>query len=191
MLDEIESAREGSADDAIADAVERASETLGELMRGSRASCASIASRSPGRPLRAAQYGGLLELVVRLGSAAAELLIEQMASAQRDVRFYATVCAAELRPRNAVFALVERLFDQDFGVRATAIEALAGYPIGDLSHALAKARRALHAERSRGRRRRDVGDRRARRHRGGHRSDRRDRARRPRRASTCARRWSR
>jgi len=98
-----------------------------------------------GRPLRATQYGGLLELVVRLGSAASELLIEHMSSAQRDIRFYATVCTAELRPRNAVFALVERLFDQDFGVRAMAIEALAGYPMADLSPALAKARRAIHA----------------------------------------------
>ena len=67
-----------------------------------------------------------------------------MASPQRDVRFYATVCAAELRPRNAVFALVERLFDQDFGVRACAIEALAGYPRRRISaHALvARAPRA-------------------------------------------------
>ena len=98
-----------------------------------------------GRPLRAAQYGGLLELVVRLGSVASELLIDKMSSPQRDVRFYATVCAAELRPRNAVFALVERLFDQDYGVRATAIEALAGLSDARSSHALARARRALHS----------------------------------------------
>ena len=51
----------------------------------------------------------------------------------------------ELRPRNAVFALVERLFDQDYGVRACAIEALAGYPMSDLDHALARARRAVHS----------------------------------------------
>jgi len=98
-----------------------------------------------GRPLRAAQYGGLLDLVVQLGGAASELLIEQMSSAERDNRFYATICAAELRPRNAVYALVERLFDQDFGVRAAAIEALAGYPMQDLTHALARARRAVHS----------------------------------------------
>jgi HEAT repeat protein len=98
-----------------------------------------------GRPLRAAQYGGLLDLVVRLGAIASDLLIDKMSSADRDVRFYATVCTAELRPRNAVFALVERLFDQDYGVRAMAIEALAGYPVEDLSPALAKARRGLHA----------------------------------------------
>jgi hypothetical protein len=98
-----------------------------------------------GRPLRAAQYGGLLELVIHLGSIASELLIEKMGAPQRDVRFYATVCCAELRPRNAIYALAERLFDQDFGVRASAIEALAGYPIADLSHALVRARRAVHS----------------------------------------------
>jgi HEAT repeat protein len=37
------------------------------------------------------------------------------------------------------------LFDQDFGVRACAIEALAGYPIVDLGHALVRARRAVHS----------------------------------------------
>jgi hypothetical protein len=99
-----------------------------------------------GRAVRAAQYGGLLELVIQLGSAAAELLIEKMAAPQRDVRFYATVCVAELRPRSAVYALVERVFDQDYGVRAMAIEALSGYPIQDLGHAMVRARRAVHSE---------------------------------------------
>jgi hypothetical protein len=145
VIDDIENGNEGDADDAITDAVERASETLGELVRRFPGRLRVDRFAVAGRPLRAAQYGGLLELAVRLGSAASELLIEHMSSAQRDNRFYATVCAAELRPRNAVFALVERLFDQDFGVRAMAIEALAGYPVGDLSPALAKARRAIHA----------------------------------------------
>ncbi|MBV8758028.1 MAG: hypothetical protein JO257_12150 [Deltaproteobacteria bacterium] len=145
VIDEIENAKEGAAEDAIADAVERAQETLGELIRRFPGKLRVDRFAVTGRALRAAQYGGLLDLVVRLGSFSSDVLIEQMASANRDARFYATVCAAELRPRNAIFALVERLFDQDFGVRAMAIEALAGYPIGDLSPALAKARRALHA----------------------------------------------
>ena len=55
------------------------------------------------------------------------------------------MCAAEPARRNAVYALVERLFDQDYGVRATSIEALAGYPIGELGHAFVRARRALHS----------------------------------------------
>jgi hypothetical protein len=145
VIDEIEAAKEGAAEDAITDAVERAADTLGELMRRFPGKLRVDRFAVAGRPLRAAQYGGLLDLVVRLGAIASDILIDKMSSADRDVRFYATVCAAELRPRNAVFALVERLFDQDFGVRAMAIEALAGYPIEDLSPALAKARRGLHA----------------------------------------------
>ncbi|MBA3460513.1 MAG: hypothetical protein H0T46_11160 [Deltaproteobacteria bacterium] len=145
LIDEIEGAREGHAEAAIGEAVERASETLGELMRRFPGKLRVDRISVAGRPLRAAQYGGLLELVIRLGSIASELLIDKMAVAQRDVRFYATVCAAELRPRTAVYALAERLFDQDFGVRACAIEALSGYPVQDLGTALVRARRALHS----------------------------------------------
>ncbi|MDB4958855.1 MAG: ral secretory system protein domain protein [Myxococcales bacterium] len=145
VLSEIESSNEAGAEDAIADAVERSHEAVGVLMKRFPGKLRVERFAVTGRPLRAAQYGGLLELVVRLGSAASELLIETMSSPQRDVRFYATVCTAELRPRNAVFALVERVFDQDYGVRATAIEALSGYPLQDLSHALARARRAVHS----------------------------------------------
>jgi hypothetical protein len=147
VLDDIERSKsEGSADDAINDAVERAPETLGELARRFPGKLRVDRFAVAGRPLRAAQYGGLLELTVRLGSVSSELLIDKMSAPQRDIRFYATVCATELRPRNAVFTLVERLFDQDYGVRELAIEALAGYPVADLSQALAKARRAVAAD---------------------------------------------
>ena len=145
VLDEIETAKEGEAEEALNDAVERSGESLGELMRRFPGKLRVDRFSVSGRPLRAAQYGGLLELVVRLGSISSELLIEKMSEPQRDVRFYATICAAELRPRSAVFALVERLFDQDFGVRASAIEALSGYPLQDLSQSLARARRAVHS----------------------------------------------
>ncbi|HTR51729.1 MAG TPA: hypothetical protein VMJ10_13530 [Kofleriaceae bacterium] len=145
VIDEIEASKEGQADDAIADAVERASETLGVLVKRFPGKLRVERFAVTGRTLRAAQYGGLLELVVALGAAAAELLVDKMSAPQRDVRFYATICAVELRPRNAVFALVERVFDQDFGVRAAAIEALAGYPAADRTQALARARRAVHS----------------------------------------------
>jgi len=145
VLDEIEKAREGDIEDALAEAVDRAPEVLGELNRRFPGKLRVDRFAISGRALRAAQYGGLLELVIRLGSVASEILIEKMAAPQRDVRFYATVCTAELRPRNAVYALAERLFDQDFGVRACAIEALAGYPVHDLSTALSRARRAVHS----------------------------------------------
>jgi hypothetical protein len=146
VLDDIERSKDGTADELIADAVERAAETLGELAKRFPGTLRVERFSVSGRPLRAAQYGGLLELTVRLGAAASELLIDRMSAPQRDTRFYATVCAAELRPRNAVFTLVERLFDQDYGVREMAIEALAGYPVADLTQALAKARHAVSAD---------------------------------------------
>jgi hypothetical protein len=145
VLDQIEGAGEGLAEDALAEAVERASEAIGALAARFPGKLRVDRFAVAGRPLRAAQYGGLLELVIRLGSVAADLLIDKMASAERNIRFYATVCTAELRPRTAVFALAERLFDFDYGVRACAIEALTGYPLHDLGTALARARRAIHS----------------------------------------------
>ncbi|HEX4455100.1 MAG TPA: hypothetical protein VH143_29770 [Kofleriaceae bacterium] len=145
VLDGIEAAREGGAEELMFEAVERSRETLGALMRRFPGTLRVDRFAVSGRPLRAAQYGGLLDLAVRLGAAASELLVEQMASAQRDTRFYATICTAELRPRSAIIALVERLFDQDFGVRAAAIEGLAGYPVAELTQSLARARRAVHS----------------------------------------------
>lgn len=145
VLSEIERSSEHGADDALAEAVERSQETLRALARRFPGKLRVDRFAITGRTLRAAQYGGLLELVIRLGASSADLLIDRMGAPQRDIRFYATVCAAELRPRNAVFVLAERLFDQDFGVRASAVEALAGYPAQDLGHALVRARRALHS----------------------------------------------
>jgi HEAT repeat protein len=145
VLSEIERAAEHQAEDAIAEAVERAPEAAHALARRFPGKLRVDRFAVAGRPLPASQYSGLLELVVRLGSAASELLIEKLGSPQRDVRFYAAVCTAELRPRNAVPALAERLFDQDFGVRGSAIEALAGYPMQELGHALQRARRAVHS----------------------------------------------
>ncbi len=145
VLSEIERAPEHGAGDSLTEAVERAQETLRALPRRFPGKLRIDRFAVTGRTLRAAQYGGLLELVIRLGTVASDLLIDRMGAPQRDVRFYATVCAAELRPRNAVFALAERLFDQDFGVRAVAIEALTGYPPQDLGNALVRARRAVHS----------------------------------------------
>ncbi len=145
ILDDIERAREGQAEDALSEALERATELFGELATRFPGTLRIQRFTLAGRPMRAAQYGGLLELVVRLGGAAGELLVEKLTSAQRDVRFFAAVCCVEVRPPSAMFTLAERLFDQDFGVRAVAIEALAGYPVADLKAALTRARRAVHA----------------------------------------------
>jgi hypothetical protein len=145
LLDGIEAAGEGTSEEAIAEALARHSETLAALVRRFPGKLRVERFQVAGRPLRAAQYGGLLELVMRMGAVASELLIEKMQDAQRDIRFYAAVCCTELRPRNAVYALAERLFDQDYGVRACAIEALAGYPVHELGPALVRARRAVHS----------------------------------------------
>jgi hypothetical protein len=45
-----------------------------------------------------------------------------------------------------MYALVERLFDGDYGVRGVATEALGGYPTRDLDLAMVRARHALHSE---------------------------------------------
>ena len=145
VLAEIERSDEAGAEEALAEAAERTAETLRALTRRFPGTLRVDRFAVTGRPLRPAQYGGLLELVIRLGAAASELLIERMTAPQRDVRFYATICVAELRPRSAVFALAERLFDQDFGVRAAAVEALTGYAPQELGHALLRARRAVHS----------------------------------------------
>jgi HEAT repeat protein len=145
VLSEIERAKELEAEDAMAEAVERAPEALRALVRRFPGKLRVDRFAVTGRTLRAAQYAGLLELVIRIGAISADLLIDRMSAPQRDIRFYATLCTAELRPRTAVFALAERLFDQDFGVRACAVEALSGYPVQDLGHALVRARRAVHS----------------------------------------------
>src|SRR5262249_41355581 len=75
VIDEIEGAKEGAAEDAISDAVERASDALGELVRRFPGKLRVDRFNVGGRPLRAAQYGGMLDLVVRLGSIASDLLI--------------------------------------------------------------------------------------------------------------------
>lgn len=145
LLNEIESAKEGEAEAALRQAADRAEETLRALVRRFPGKLRADRLAMAGRSLRAAQYGGLLELTVRLGPLASELLIEKMSAPERDVRFFATVCALEQRPRNAATALVERLFDQDAGVRAAAIEALSAYPRHERSQSLARARRAVHS----------------------------------------------
>jgi hypothetical protein len=101
-----------------------------------------------GRILPAPQHGPLLALVVDMGQDAADLLIAKMDDSRHEVRYYATLCAEEIRPRAAVEALVERLFDSDYGTRNAAISALSGYAPGDLDKGLLRVRQALHSENS-------------------------------------------
>ena len=146
LLDLVEESAEGEADSLLVEAVDRAGELIPLIAARFPGKLHVDRYQVSGRPLRASQYGAVLELAVRIGSPVTEVLIEKMSDQHRDIRFYATVCTAELRPRSAVYALVERLFDADYGVRACAIEALVGYPLRDLDSALARARHALHSD---------------------------------------------
>ncbi|MBP9087301.1 MAG: hypothetical protein KBG15_14355 [Kofleriaceae bacterium] len=146
ILDDVMGNSADAAEDALQEAVERSAAMLPLINMRFPGRLRVERFAVAGRPLRAAQYGGLLELIVRMGADATELLIHKMAAPQRDIRFYATVCCVELRPKAAVGALVERLFDNDYGVRACAIEALSGYPLRDLEIAMISTRQALHSD---------------------------------------------
>ncbi len=148
LLDIIEGADRESADEAVADALARPDDLLPLLAQRFPGKLAvdRYENTGGGRALRAAEHGPLLGLVVQMGSVCADLLIEKMKDVHRDVRYYATVCTAELRPRSALRPLVDRLFDSDYGVRAAAIEALGGYPARELEQAMETVRHALHAE---------------------------------------------
>ena len=98
------------------------------------------------RTIRAGQYGQMMELVVQLGAACGPMLAHKLRDPRRDVRYYAAVCAAELRPEAALAELVARLFDRDYGVRDIAIHALGGYPVRELERALSVARHALDSD---------------------------------------------
>lgn len=146
LLDIVEQRRPAELEAAFDEAIARAPEVLPALAARFPGELEFDRYAVTGRPLRAAQYGGLLELVTRLGAAATDLLLDKLTAPARDVRFYATVCITELRPRSALPALIDRLFDPDFGVRICALEALAGYPARDLEAGLARIRQALHAD---------------------------------------------
>lgn len=146
VVDAIEGDDEAAAERAIAEAIGRLDEVMPVIAERFPGRLRVDRYRVSGRALRPGQYGGLLELVIRLGVPLADLLIERLSDPRRETRFYATVCVAAIRPRSAVYALVERLFDSDYGVRGCAIEALLGYPARDLDLAMVRARHALHSE---------------------------------------------
>lgn len=99
-----------------------------------------------GRAIPADRHGPLLALLVQLGAPAVPLLIDKMRDNRRDIRYYATLCISELRPATAVGALVERIFDSDYGIRDMAIEALARYSGEELESGLVHVRQALSSQ---------------------------------------------
>jgi HEAT repeat protein len=145
VFDAVESSDAATSEAALEDALRRPDEAVRLLQERFPGPLVVDRYASGGRAARAAQHGPLLDLVTRLGAVTADLLYDKMRDPNREVRYYATLCAAELRPRSLVGALVERLFDTDYGTRQVALEALSGYPRRELDTNLVRARHALAA----------------------------------------------
>ena len=147
LLDLIEeSDDDGDVATAIGEAMGRADEALPVIRDRFPGTLRIDRYELGGRILSPREHGGLLALVVELGAGAADLLVKLMKAPNRDTRYYATLCAAEIRPRSALVPLVERLFDSDYGIRAVAIDGLRGYAARELDGALEFARHGLHSE---------------------------------------------
>jgi Type II secretion system (T2SS), protein E, N-terminal domain/HEAT repeats len=146
LLADLDSDDAATSEAALAEGVLRADELLPVLPGRFPGKLKVDRYALGGRVLRAAQYGSMLEMLVRIGPRAAEMLIELLDDPDRDTRFYATVCLGAIRPRAALQPLVERVFDSDYGVRSTAIDVLATFSPRDLDRALVRARQALHSE---------------------------------------------
>ncbi len=96
--------------------------------------------------LTPAEYGPVLDLVTQIGPSCGVALREKMRDADREVRYYATLCASAIEAPDVVNEFVERLFDGDEAIREMAIDALAKYPKDAVHSALDFVRRALHSE---------------------------------------------
>ncbi len=146
LLDAIEQGDDDTVAAATSEAMGRAEEALALIRDRFPGALRIDRYELGGRILSPREHGGLLALVVELGAAAADLLVELMKDSNRDTRYYATLCAAEIRPRSALVPLVERLFDADYGIRSVAIDGLRGYAARELDGALEFARHGLHSE---------------------------------------------
>jgi hypothetical protein len=145
----IEGGGAGAAE-AYDEAVRRSDETLGVLRRRLPGKL-WIDRYSSARPTRASQHGPLLALLVRLGERAVPLLVELLGNDDRELRYYAALSCSELRNPALVPPLSGRLFDQDYGVRGAAVDALLGYPSREVEPALGHVRAALHGDAARAR----------------------------------------
>jgi hypothetical protein len=146
VLDALEAGHEPAASQAAEEALVRVDDVMPELARRFPGQLAVDRYGTGGRSLRASQYGPLLALTIRIGARVVPLLVEKLASADREVRFYATLALAEVRAPIAVGGLVARVFDSDYGVLGAALDALAGYPPRDVDAALEPVRRALRSD---------------------------------------------
>jgi hypothetical protein len=149
IIGTIEGGGSGAAE-AYDEAVRRVDETLGVLRRRLPGKL-WVDRYSSARPTRASQHGPLLALLVRLGERAVPLLLELLSNEDRELRYYATLACSEVRNLALVPGLTARLFDQDYGVRGAAVDALHGYPPRDTEAALGQVRNALHGDAARAR----------------------------------------
>ncbi|MCG8422712.1 MAG: HEAT repeat domain-containing protein [Proteobacteria bacterium] len=147
VLDAVESPDPQNSTQAKAAALARVEETLATLSAGRFPGKLHIDRYElGGRALPPEQHGPILDMVIRIGQAACDMLIDKMRHSDRDVRYYATICVVELHPRAAIPALIERLFDSDYGIRSASIDALSAFPDSDLDQALTRVRQALHSD---------------------------------------------
>jgi Type II secretion system (T2SS), protein E, N-terminal domain len=146
IVDAIEHEQEPAASRASEEALARLDDLVPELQRRFPGKINTDRYATSGRALRAAQHGPLLGLCIRAGARVVPMLVEKLGSADREVRYYATICLAEVRAPIAVPGLVGRLFDSDYGVRGAALEALLGYPPRDVDAALQPVRLALRSD---------------------------------------------
>jgi hypothetical protein len=141
----IESDDASTRDAAIQEALTHSDKVIAHLYFGFPGKLFKTRDES-GERLRAADHGPVLDLITQLGPRCGPALSEKMRDADREVRYYATLCAAELRPGDVLNEIIERLFDGDEQIRNLAVEALSGYPKDALCAGLDFARRALHSE---------------------------------------------
>jgi len=145
LFDRIENGKAKVVKKAIAEALKKQDQVIEHLQFGFPGKLTRPREEDAER-LQASEHGPILDLVIQIGPKCGPALAEKMRDADREVRYYATLCAAELRPSDVIDELVERLFDGDVSIRALAVEALEGYPPTELHNALEFARKALHSE---------------------------------------------
>jgi HEAT repeat protein len=131
---------------AVTEALANCDKVVGHLQFHFPGKLEQERSSNAQKKLSPAEHGPVLDLIMKLGTACSPALSEKMRDADREVRYYATLCAAELRPADVLNEIIERLFDGDENIRSLAVKALSGYPADELSKGLDFVRRALHSE---------------------------------------------
>ncbi len=117
---------------AVLDAKNALPETLSHLERHFPGKLTMPRSQSSREQL-ASKRGPVLELMCKLGDAAAPVVSFHMGEASAELRYYAVACAFEIRSEALLPSLTERVFDDDEGIRELAIRALRNY--GDAGRA--------------------------------------------------------